>query len=267
MKSIIFFITLALFLVMCTNKPIDIKTNYYDLPEIHEETFHKHLEISKEHKLTEKSVKVVKDYLGRTVLDGKSPFGADITSNYFWFIYNALPKFVGEKERHNGYYKNECDLDFRDRLVAYAIYRVDRSPENIKKIFDYVQPFLAGLMPKKKYQQMNLDKKVNSLINCYDILSEVENYKGLLTEFYNKTYTSDGKMKVEGNPEVSKHYNDAAYGYSSYVLAEKISKHLDLSRHSALYGQPCLSFWMRRNHEGNIVIVYEILLKVKEIYK
>jgi hypothetical protein len=252
---------------MCTNKPININTNYYDLPGMHEETFHKHLEMSKDHELTEKSVKVVKNYLERTVLIGKSPFGADITSNYFWFIYNALPKFVGEKERHNGYYKNECDLDFRDRLVAYAIYRVDRSPENIKKIFDYVQPFLTGLMPKTKYEHMNLDKKVNNLIQCNDMLSEINNYKEALTEFYNKTYTSDGKMIVEGNPAVSKHYNDAAYGYSTHVLAEELSKHLNLNRYSALYARPCLSFWMRRNHEGNMEVVYDILKRVKGVYE
>lgn len=267
MKYIIFFITVTLLLVMCTNKPIDIKTNYYDLPGIHEETFHDHLKMSKDDRLTEKSVKVVKDYLERTVLVGKSPFGTDITSNYFWFIYNALPQFIGEKERHNGYYKNECDLDFRDRLVAYAIYRVDRSPGNIQKIFDYTQPFLTGLMPKAKYRHMNLDQKVNNHIHCYDMLTEIENYKELLTDFYSKTYTEEGKMKVEGNPDVRKHYNNAAYGYASYLLAEEISKRLDLSRHSALYGQPCLSFWMRRNHEGNMEVVYDILEKVKKMYE
>ena len=57
-----------------------------------------------------------------------------------------------------------------------------------------------------------------------------------------------------------------AYGLSVYDLNESIWKYLK-GQDRVMSVPPGLSFWMRRNHEGNMETVHEILEEIKGMYQ
>lgn len=248
-----------------TIKPSAIKTNYFDLPSEHKETFNKTLNI-KNNKLTESSIESFKAYINKNLLAESNPVSSGITSNYFWYVYNALPGFVAEDERHNGYYSEENALSFEEQLKAYGIYRIDRSSENLKTLFEFGKPIMKKFVNPEKYNSLGMSQKVNSLIKIYDILSETDDFKQRLTEAYNHADTATGVWLDYGEEPVFETYN-AAYGLDAYALSEIICQYFEYDRYHPYYGHPDLSFWMRRVHENNTETVYELLQNIQSIYK
>jgi hypothetical protein len=112
-----------------------VTTSYFDLPAESEDDLKQILKTDDLTSLNEQSIDVMGNYLKRTVLAGHSQFGPFIGSNYFWYVYNALPDFVAEEERHKGYYQGENDQPMQEKLLAYSIFRIERSPENIQNRF------------------------------------------------------------------------------------------------------------------------------------
>ncbi len=266
-KQLLSIAILFFLLISCDNKKVDIQTNYYDLPDKHVETFKKIVVTDSLDVLTAQSIKVMADYTKSKILRFSNPVGGHgITSCYFWYIYNALPGFVDKKERHKGYYKNSNKQPFKEKLIAYAIYRLDRSSENLNKIFALAQPKLKEFIPVSVYKHYGIDKKVNHLLAVYKELNKMDGAWNKLSEFYAETYTPDGKVKLD-KPAVKEAYNDGAYGFSSYLLSEMLCKKLGIDRFSWLYHSPALSFWMRRNHEGNVKTVHKILVQIKDMYQ
>lgn len=257
----------ALAATQCDKKPnVVIDTNYYDLPEENEATLSKNLKLNAQNQLTSQSLAPLRDFFERNIVKGKVPFDyQNITNTYFWFVYNALPVFVSEEERHSGYYKDQTGQSFKDRLVAYGIYRIDRSAGNLKKLFALGKPVMKEVISAQTYSRLRIDEKVNRLINTYDGLKEIPDYKEKISDFYSRTYTPQGEMRLD-NPQVKEHYG-GAYSVSTDVLAEMISKDLNINRYSPLYGSRGLSFWMRRNHEGNAETVYSMLKEIQQAYQ
>lgn len=254
------------FLIFSCNDKINIKTNYFDLPDDNSVIFTNTLKTKNTNQLTNESFKVIKTYLSKNLLATYNPVSQGIVSNYFWFIYNALPDFIDENERHQGYYSNENKQSFKEKLIAYSIYRIDRSPENLQTIFDFVKPNLTDFISKEQYENLGINNEVNSLIESYNFITEIENYKTNLTEAYNHADTATGSLYINNDEYIFTPFN-AAYGFDTYTLSEMISQHLQLDHYSNFYQSQQLSFWMRRNHEGNMETVYNILLEIKEIYK
>lgn len=233
-------------------------TNYYDLPPKEGEKLKEFLGADNLETLEAKNLKVMQDYLEEHVFSGKSKFGRRVSSNYFWYVYNSLPSFVDEMERHKGYYENQGPKVFKKQLMAYGIYRIDRSPENIKRLWSFAKPVLKTVIPMSSYERMGLRRKVNGLINSYEKLERIEDYSVKLEEFYKQTFTPGGALKNKEDAQ-------GAYGLSVHDLNQKIFKYLEGDRH--MMGMPSLSFWMRRNHEGNIDTVIEILREIQGMYR
>lgn len=246
---------------------VSIKTNYHDLPDNQAEKLAKILNAESLEMLNAQNLEVQKEYLLKYLFGTQNPLNNLFTTNYFWFIYNALPNFVSENERHSGYYTNENQQPSDEKLLAYSIYRIDRSPENLQKIFDFAKPNLKKIVTEQMYFDNGMDIKINSLMTTYEQIAEIEDYKKLLTDAYNHTDTATGYFyEGENGKQVFELFNDA-YGKAHYSVSEIICQHLGLDRYSILYGSYEASFWMRRNHEGNMQKVYEILSEIQKTYQ
>ena len=247
-------------------KDIQLLTHYEDLPP---EEANKMKDILGEDNLNtvgSTALKKMRDYLLENLLS-RSKFGPRITSNYFLYVYHALPGFVPEDERHNGYYSHEpSNLTRREKLLAYAIYRLDRSPENIENLFQCVKPVLRELVPPQTYEKMGIKSKVNGLIDSYDQISGIEDYEDKLSKAYAVADTMTGQFIDYGERKVFRKFEDSAYGFSVYDLNKHIMEYLipGQERFHSMPADP--SFWMRRHHEGNMELVYSILLEIQEMY-
>lgn len=249
----------------CSSQIESISTNYFDLPNQFIDTFDNTLK-SDNAKLSEESFKVIKKYSLQYLLASNNPVSRGIISNYFWYVYNALPQFVADDERHQGYYADQNDQPFEQKLIAYAIYRIDRSPQNIQNIFNFLKPNLTKLVSEEKYDELDIRVQVNGLIDCYEEIIKTSDYKKLLSDAYIYSDTVTGMTYNDGDEVYFEKFN-SAYGFTGYDLAEIISNFLNLDRYTNFYGSPLLSFWMRRNNEGNMETVYEILKEIQLMYK
>jgi hypothetical protein len=126
---------------------------------------------------------------------------------------------------------------------------------------------LREAISPENYSRQGIDRKVRSLLDSYRMISEIEDYKKRLSDAYAKVDTMTGTfVNYDGHEEFRK-FENSAYGFSVSELNEVVMKELipDVDRfHSFPVG---LSFWMRRNHEGNIDEVHAILKEIDEMYQ
>jgi hypothetical protein len=243
----------------------EVNTHYHDLPKALESELKQVLKTEDFSSLDEQSLEVMSSYLRRNVLSD-SQFGPFVSSNYFWYVYNALPDFVEAKERHQGYYRGQNEQSMGEKLKAYAIYRIDRSPENIQRLFLYVKPMLKKIVPPSTYTHAQIDRKVAALLASYNRITEIDGYQDRLSDAWMVADTTTGEfVDVDGHKEFRK-YDNSAYGLYVYELNELIMKHLDPDADRYTSMPEGLSFWMRRNHEGNMDEVHAILKEINEMY-
>ncbi len=241
-----------------------IKTDYHDLPADQAIVLKSLLSTGDLNSLSEKNLKLMERYFTRYVLYNHSQFGTNITSNYFWYIYNAIPEFVDKSERHQGYYADQTDLKGADRLLAYAIYRIDRSPENLRRLFNYARPLIKASISKENYHYSRLGDKVNGLLGIYSQIVKVDNYKEKMLNVSTKADMISGKIDSE---EDYSRFRNSAYGFSCYDLADLICFEMGISRHDSDFCSPDWTFWMRRIREGNIEEGHSILVEISEMYR
>ncbi|MEA3451979.1 MAG: hypothetical protein U9Q83_08780, partial [Bacteroidota bacterium] len=105
-----------------------------------------------------------------------------------------------------------------------------------------------------------------SLLASYETIIQIENYKKHLTEAYKQVDTTTGKIVDYGEGEKFEKYKNSAYGFTAYEVNEIVAQHLGIDDRFDSYSSR-ISFWMRRNHEGNMETVYEILKEIKTMYK
>jgi hypothetical protein len=243
-----------------------IKTNYYDLPADQKIILKSMLDTSDLNTLSEKQLQLMERYFTDNVLHQFSKWSnhVNITSNYFWSIYHALPEFVDKSERHQGYYENQCDLNRADRLLAYAIYRIDRSPENLKRLFNFARPIIKEAITSQSSSYKRIRNKINILLGTYSMMIQIDNYREKMLNVSSKADMINGR--TESDKDFS-NYRHSAYGFTSYDLAELICFELGISRHGNYYGSTEWSFWMRRIREGNMEEVHSILVEISEMYR
>ncbi len=251
-----------------TNSPNQaVTTSYIDLPANQEIVLKSLLDTSDLKSLTEKNLQLMGRYLAKHVTHNKSQFGTNVTSNYFWFIYNALPEFVDKSERHQGYYENQNSQNQADRLLAYAIYRIDRNPENLKRLFNYGKPFIKTVIDKQDYIHNGLKKKVDCLLEIHSKLTKIENYREKMLEASSRADMIRGKTPSD---EDFSDFIKSAYGFSAYDLSELIFLKLGMDANENYdYFYNCFtewSFWMRRICEGNMDAVHSILVEISQMY-
>ena len=134
------------------------------------------------------------------------------------------------------------------------------------RIFTLVKPNLVNLVSPEVYKNSGVETYVKEAISSYKSITEIPNYSRLLQRAYSQIDTTTGSTVLEGNREYFQKSENSAYGFSVYELNQIISKHLRLDSESSLSYSSWLSFWMRRNHEGNINEVYNILNEIQSIY-
>jgi len=266
-KILIICLILAAF-TMCDKgkEKLTVKTDYYDLPSQSRKKLAFILKTEDLSALDSTSVPVLREFITKNLINGTSPFGRWITSKYFWHVYNALPDFVDKNERHSGYYRDERKKDHDERLLAYALYRIDRSPENIEKIYSIVKPVMKRILTPQQYSSIHADNYVAGLIGSYEFLHKRKDCRSGLSKFYDKYFTEKGAMKLNKNKDLLE-ISKSAYGVSAYDLSELLYKELGFDRNAPFYASPHVLFWMRRNHEGNMDAVYKILKDVQVNYR
>lgn len=242
----------------------EITTNYHDLPASQQIILKSLLDTSDLTYLNEDNLQLMGRYLVKHLLHTRSQFETNIESNYFWYIYNALPEFVDKSERHHGYYENQNDQNQADRLLAYAIYRIDRSPENLKRIFAYVRPLIKTTVSQEFYERGTLGDKVSVLLAIHSELVKIENYKEKMLSLSARTDMITGKT---ASSKDFSGFKDSAYGFTSWDLAQLICSELGIISHDNYYCTPDWSFWMRRIREGNMEAVHSILVEISEMYR
>ncbi|MDX9846100.1 MAG: hypothetical protein RBT74_03875 [Tenuifilaceae bacterium] len=243
-----------------------IETNYFDLPFGQAKELKAQLQTTDIELLPTQSATLLGKYLSQKVLESPNPYGIDMRANYFWNIYNALPPFVSAKERHTGYNMGARDYSAHEQLMAYAIYRIGRSPENLRRIFELFKPTLTTLVSPSVYKELGIQTYVHQAIGSYNSISQTPNFKKLLQEAYNQVDTTTGSLSWEGDQQAFRKFENSAYGFSVDEVNQIIARHLKLDRYNDLMYSPWLSFWMRRNHEGNMDEVLKILYELDEIY-
>ncbi len=250
---------------MCDNKSTGIKTYYHDLPVHLEKEMKGILKTSDLSVLSKGGAETIANFMKEKIAKEKTQFGSLVSSSYFWHIYNALPDFVSAAERHHGYYRDDKKPEERDRLMAYAFYRLNRSPENIRAAYTLAKPMLKNFITRDDLHRIKADEYINTLLYCRKFLTTLKDFDIKLNEIYDQLYEKNGQMKIVKNSAVKEVY-DGAYGFSAYDQSEYISKKLGLKEMSPFYGSTALSFWMRRVHEGNSEEIFRILEDLRGIY-
>lgn len=243
-----------------------IKSNYFDLPSERLIDLQNKLQTDSVAVLSNQSTAILGNYLSQKVLETPDSNSIDIRGNYFWNIYNALPSFVSANERHTGYNQGARDYSDNEQLMAYAIYRIDRSPENLRRIFEIFKPSLTQLVSSNTYNDMGVRQYVVQAISSYEEISQISNFKTLLQNAYTQVDTTTGSFAWEGTQQSFRKFENSAYGFSVDEVNQIIAKHLELERYSDMAYSPWLSFWMRRNHENNMDEVLKILNEIDSIY-
>lgn len=266
-KKIWLLLIILMLFSYCDESCLNLSTNYFDLPYSKKGNIARLFDGGRIDKITEKNSALIKEFIQNKILGLKNPLNRNIHTSYFWNVYLALPEFVHKDERHSGYYLSEKSFSSRDRLLAYTIYRIDRSPENLKKNYQCLREYIFENISYEYFKRSKAESFVMQALRVHDFLTEnIPNYKDRLLSFYSRYYNEDGRMKIKENQEIAEKIN-SAYGFSAYDLSEKISEELNISRYSTVYSSLYLSFWMRRIHEGNENAVYYILKDVQKHYE
>lgn len=228
-----------------------IKTHYFDLPSDLREDANNYLKTG-DFSLLEANGEGIGYLLEKMesnfVYDNKyQKLGFDmhedshLSQRYFATVYNNLPAFVSPKERHQGYYANEQQSDFYGQLLSYFVYRIDRSPDNIQRIWDALGSTLMNRIDRALYTELHIKKWLDLHLATYEHLRSQPNYKTQLTNAYNQLQRE--------------HSND----HSIYDQAEFLSPLMENDPYESDSSLTAYSFWMRRHHEGNADVVAQIL--------
>ncbi len=248
----------------------NIKTNYFDLPDDYRETAKELLGSSDIETLSinETGISKIKEFLyDNFILNPEfeddnfyDDYGSAPVLQYFIKVYTRLPDFVSAKERHDGYYRHMAkEVPIKQRLLSYLAYRIDRSPENIAIFWNLYKSEIYRLIDSDAYEHFEIDQMVNDLTNSFEHLSTVEDFEVQLDSVY-QAVEKLNQQKLDPT------YTSGAYGVGhdlQYAFFKSMMLEDSASYHRKLWAY---SFWMRRNHEGNLEKVGAILKEMKNHY-
>lgn len=175
---------------------------------------------------------------------------------YFHKYILALPEFVKMPVRSvASTWPNVANVNSN---LAFIIYRMDRSPENVKMMYDKYKGEIVYLMQAGVIS--DLHPQIMELIASYDHIVKLPNYQTKIASIQKKITSFDNE-----------HIDDKGVS-TSYVaqldqadIYEPIidTEHID-PRQDGL-GVWYYSFWVRRFAEGNAQVVYDILKELSEV--
>lgn len=245
----------------------NVKTNYFDLPSDEQERASEILGSAELQTIAVNDISFFKDYLEKEFVlnDGFEHDEFDDNGNrpvlqYFNDVYLPLPDFVSKKERHDGYYADMANkLSDEKRLSSYLIYRIDRSSDNIFAIWYLFKDEFFQVIDNETYVRLEFDQTVKDLLQSFDHIEKFDDSKERLNEAYQSVDSLNHRKLDPG-------YDAGAYGTSigeQYTFLMPLMKDdkSDYKRQLWAY-----SFWMRRNHEGNVEVVSNILKEINDHY-
>jgi hypothetical protein len=218
---------------------------------------------------TENAEYWVRNYLEDIFLESKDPNNPDgfmldevgfmITiprARYFYSYLSALPEFVKMGARSS-------ELAFPISLQAeeeraYFLYRLDRSPENISRLYSLFKPLIIEVFSSGRVKDIRPD--VKDLIEAYDRIVATPNHKQLIKDVSRKVVEWD-QARADKNGVVEEPVIVIKQGpiYEPLINTQKYNIKEDAQ------GIWYSSFWVRRFTEGNEKVVYSILKEIVEI--
>jgi hypothetical protein len=245
-----------------------IRLNCFDLPDDKSEQFVPLVYFGYGKYISGAGFDVMKNYFISNVLDTTSKIESyvdqmHLKQRYFFFVYNNLPTFVDRKERHSGYYADANESRGEEsKLFAYAIYRMDRSPENIRRVYKLLSPYLTEYVNFKLYVDLGIKQSIHSLLDTYQYIQTIEHSGAQLDSVY---------FAVDSVAAAFDYEAPSSYGHSLNSDYDIYTKYLGLDKYYDAHQESyeaawAFSFWVRRHHEKNEQAVYEILKDLKEVY-
>jgi hypothetical protein len=167
---------------------------------------------------------------------------------YFYNYVCALPDFVKVVPKSVAATTSKDS----DPLKSYLLYRLDRSPENIKRLYDAFKPAIVELLTSGYIQDVRPD--MVALITVYDRIVAMPNHRAVLGGISKKIGEWDKENTDENGINHSMYtLVDQATIYEPIIDTEKYDPRNDGK------GIWYSSFWTRRFAEGNEKVVYDIL--------
>lgn len=248
-----------------------VRLGCFDLPEEKNNQFIQLTYLSYGKYISGAGFDVLKNYFTSRVLDTnyqikRYTYEAHLKQRYFFLVYNNLPDFVDRRERHTGYYlqtEESSGEDMEDKLRAYALYRVDRSPENIQKIYELIKPSVKESISPELYENLGIKQSIHSLLDSYEYIQTLENSGAQLDSVYIAVDSVAQNFDYEA-PSAYGHSLDSDYSiYNKYLYIEKYDD-IHPYAYESLWA---FSFWVRRHHEKNEVVVHKILKEIHDIFE
>lgn len=197
---------------------------------------------------------------------GAAPFlgGADKTYprlRYWLYVTSQMPKFVKSKTYNKAY--AAPNMGEKHRMLAYLVYHVNRSPQNLKKTFQQYKSVIYALVSKEKYESQKLGLYVKTLIKSYRHLTSLPDYKSKLKQVTDQIKAAD-KDKWAGSQG---HYK-ILKPYLNQGIVKTFQRAIPLPE--AMQNMEAVwmhSFWVRRYQEKNAKVVFQILKEIDKHYQ
>ncbi len=176
---------------------------------------------------------------------------------YFYNYMSYLPDFV----KLNG--KSEAmSWKMGDKLVpgmAYFLYRLNRSPENINYLYNTFKPLIIEALGSPELFDVRQD--AGYLVKAYEGITAIPNHEQLIKKISEEVAQWDRK-----------HTGKDGYISGYYILDEQKDIYEPILNEDLIPDAGamakivwCHSFWVRRFNEGNQSVVYNILEEVSKI--
>ncbi len=172
-----------------------------------------------------------------------------LKTNYFHHVYLMLPSYAPAIDRNVGYY-TPPERDGKDEDFAFLVRYADRSPASVRLLYRFLEPHLEAFVPADIYVT-EIRPTVIALRQAHLHLSRMKNSKAALQKLYRDL------KALERKP--AKGAYGRAVGLDELCAPfEAVMKKVD----SPISGTWLLTFWARREGEGNRAVVLELLGKL-----
>lgn len=172
--------------------------------------------------------------------------------NAFHHLYRTRPAWMPRADRSLGYYA-DAEVDPAHAALAVLVARADRGPESVELLWGFLAPHLDTLLPKSAWDEAGLGQTVRDLIAAHDFMMG-----------------GDGEAELEAlYAKCRALESDTALGNDVYGRSEAFHAIF------AAYDRPeiaapsawFVSFWARRQHEGNREVVRRMLQELLAKYE
>lgn len=178
-----------------------------------------------------------------------------------WYenIINAIPEFAD-----NAYRYAYGERPTQDAYFAYLATHVSRDPDNLKALWDRFGNRILDLVPAAVYRSTDLSGYTQALLSTYADLHNRGDFEQLMRDI-------DRAEKTIDPDDWASNISEGLYRiFEPFFASELVSQwrrdeamldHDDYNEVVWFY-----SFWLRRWREGNVAVVYQILLDINAHY-